>query len=336
MKFKPDSVFSGWTDAACEFVWVCFLCLWLTTGARAAESPIASDIKQAEPTGAERTPALKYLFQLTNGKGIEVCDAYLARLNATRFERPPYCGRPDNAEVEGFSKLNLVPLTVEQIAKIHYRVDDFLRSSDQVMHEKGLVWRKALSQSLGEPPPEEYDPIKVAQNALADGYLRAYTYDPPINIDNDNSPDIGLILWQHHVKQCGQYIGDGAPLPVRGTSQALFLNPLGMEFVDTVKTCEVFGHPLGCKGNPTNYFHSVGYSVGIFKFKDQYYFDTFIDGASEDLQGKRQGNPTLHKTLAVLHHPDREKTRQICEYRMREPAEEKGEPKGPGSIYFCD
>lgn len=52
-------------------------------------------------------------FILTKGKGVEVCETYVKRLNKTWFEKLPFCDRPENTDVPGFEKLNRVALTPE-------------------------------------------------------------------------------------------------------------------------------------------------------------------------------------------------------------------------------
>lgn len=60
--------------------------------------------------------------------------------------------------------------------------------------------------------------------------------------------------------------------------------------------------------------------MGIFKYQDLYYFDTFFDGWG-DFEGKRRTEGTRNKsreianTLGVFLHKSG-KTKRVCEYLM--------------------
>jgi hypothetical protein len=49
-----------------------------------------------------------YQFHLTKGHGVQVCEAFLQRLNVTVYDDPPYCGRPETDAVPGFKLLDRI------------------------------------------------------------------------------------------------------------------------------------------------------------------------------------------------------------------------------------
>ena len=63
-------------------------------------------------------------------------------------------------------------------------------------------------------------------------------------------------------------------------------------------------------------FRPIGPSIGIFKYGNYYYFDTFFDSWG-DCQNRRPRYKHIDDTLGVFLRQNG-KTRQVCEYRMFE------------------
>ena len=90
--------------------------------------------------------------------------------------------------------------------------------------------------------------------------------------------------------------------------------------LDVAKTRKIFEHPAReyhlASGNISSDFRPIGNSLGIFKYQDMYYFDTFFDDWG-DFENKRKNDKDTMNSLAVFLHKDG-KTSQVCEYLMLE------------------
>ena len=271
----------------------------------------------ASSTTNNKAPA----FTLLKGKGVPVCEAYLKRLNTTEwgnYEKLPTCGRPENDSVEGFTKLNRVPLRAEQIAALYGGVTNFLNGGHS---------------DRGNSKPSDPHPVKRVQEAIEDNGLVVWRYDPPVDIDNDGKPDDDLIVWEGGLLQltCGRHAGPSDSIIIH-PSYVFSIDRQQMKLSDE-RTRELFGHPVG--GYPIilqgkqiglhSGFRPIGMELGIFDFQGQYYFDTFFDGWG-DFAGKRRsdwgdGKPRVKNSLADILAVFQRKdgmTKQICEYRWNE------------------
>lgn len=276
----------------------------------------------------------QYHFHLTKGKGIPVCDAYLERLNTTKYEKPPYCDRPENDAIKGFTKLNRVPLSPNDVRDLYPIVWSFMSNGNRgsINWWADMVNQQQMSQT-GQFKLSEAG-TKYLQMYLDAGWAKMWRYAPPIDIDNDGVPD-NIEVWHGAVlphgvggRQCGD---DGFPITHYGISirqpQVAFVVTGNNDRLDVIKTEKIFAHPKG--GYPlymdghwrmADDFRPIGDSMGIFKYQDIYYFDTFFDGWG-DFEGKRRTEGALNKhqkifnTLAVFLHKNG-KTRQVCEYLM--------------------
>src|ERR1700728_2490693 len=85
--------------------------------------PVTRDHDTAQLAKNDHTE--RYRFQLAEGRGIPVCDAYLQRLNETEYWGPPYCGRPEDSRVPGFSRLHRVYLTGAETAQLYPHLQSF-------------------------------------------------------------------------------------------------------------------------------------------------------------------------------------------------------------------
>ncbi|HNY65298.1 MAG TPA: hypothetical protein PKM41_07645 [Deltaproteobacteria bacterium] len=258
-----------------------------------------------------RTEASYQKFTLVKGKGTEVCEAYLERLNKTWFERLPFCDRPDNTNLPGFEKLNRVNLTAEEIYPLYYGIDSFLSGNKKLNDESE---KKSRVNGINKR-----NAINCIEKEIQNLDLSASRYDPPIDFDNDGKPD-NLLLWKRY--RCGSYEG-GDPFPRHGQTIVLVLTPDSMA-VDEANTKRLVGHPIG--GFPTSDkkgfykgFRPVGTSMGIFRYKGTTYFDTFFDSWG-DFSGKRRKSPDISRTLGVFKR-EGQKTKQVCEYLWKIPYE---------------
>ena len=270
---------------------------------------------------------LKYHFQLTKGSGIPVCDAYLQRLNTTEFEKPPYCGRPENAAVAGFARLNRASLSPRDIHDLYPIIWSFV----SLANRKNIDWSSIdYQQRLTQTYPFKAVDQNLLQMDMDGGWAKVWRYDPPIDIDNDGLSD-NVEIWHGSAlptgvggRQCGDDISD-----INGTTQLLhqpqiaFVTTANNSLLDVMKTEKIFGHPKGGyrihvdgKWIETDGFRPIGNYIGIFKYQALYYFDTFFDSWG-DIHNKRLNDKNIGNTLAVFLHKNG-KTRQVCEYLMTE------------------
>jgi len=257
-----------------------------------------------EETRRIRTEPGYHKFILTKGKGVEVCEAYLKRLNKTWFETLPLCDRPENTNVPGFEKLNRVALTAEEIYPIEYRIRDFIYTGKQYIHDKSDDMR----------PENKEKVIFFIKQGLELESLGAYRYDPRIDFDNDRKPD-NLLVWKQSGFSCGSIHEEYGLFPQLGQTIVLVLEPDSLS-VDEKKTKTLIGHPIGGYPEPGGKsfydgFRPVGNSMGTFRFKGVTYFDTFFNTWG-DFEGKRRKDPDIWTTLGVFKR-EKGQTKQVCE-----------------------
>lgn len=265
-----------------------------------------------EETRRIRTEPRYHKFVPTKGKGVEVCDAYLQRLNKTWFEKMPPCDRPENTDVSGFEKLNRVALTAEELYPIYDRVSDFI-----------VRGQKIPNKAIDLRPEDKEGAMFSIKKGLELQRRGAFRYNPPVDFDNDQKPD-NLLVWEQSQFRCGS-INEAYPLfPQLGRIIAVMLEPNSLS-VDEKKTKALIGHPVGGYPKPDEKgfyegFRPIGDSMGIFRFKGTTYFDTFFDGWG-DFEGKRRKDPNIWRTLGVFKREKRQ-TKQVCEYLWKIPYEQ--------------
>lgn len=240
---------------------------------------------------------------LTKGRGVAVCDAYLERLKLTEYADPPYCDRPESDEIEGFDRLNRVPLTVDEAFALGDRIRNFTFNGDQdaFTNRRSFVTKAIIQRDLGRS-------------------ILAWRYEPPVDIDSDGIPD-ALVVWQGYGASPGNYVcGSVKERDPLYQSQIAYIIDVDTMRINEKKTRDIFGHPLGkysitVDGKRVNLqrFRPVGLKIGIVKYKGLYYFDTFFD-SSGDFRGLRQNDARIGNTLGVFLRSG-DTTKQVCEYR---------------------
>lgn len=252
-------------------------------------------------------------FTLLKGEEIAVCNAYLKRLNTTKYHEPPYCGRPEVNNAPGFTELKRTPISIETTHVLYPRLSRFMSIGEQGNKELDL------RQSKGWGPDGKMH--KEIGRYIENGETKVWRYLPPVDIDNDGKQD-NIIVWQgmgagRSTGKCGVAGPPSFSAPKRSVQVAFFAD-LKNERIDTTKTKLVFKHPSGGyklpNGKMSRRFRPIGKSIGIFKYQNRYYFDTFFDGWG-DLDNRRASQSDISNILAVLLHRDG-KTQQICEFRM--------------------
>lgn len=299
---------------------------------RAYEPRLTLMVAAANQGESDNLAEQEYFFSLTKGKGIDVCEAYLERLNKTEYEKPPYCDRPEDDSVSGFSKLNRLPLLARDVRDLYPVLVGYYHTANS----ERFNWHDPKIQEEFALPGRQFvlseEGVKSVQQDMAEGWTKVWRYDPLVDIDNDGVPD-NVEVWHGYPlggagSQCGGYVYKFPNEPLRMPQIAFAVTADGRR-LDIVETEKMFAHPTGGyrffsrqdkKWKISDNFRAIGERMGIFKFRELYYFDTFFDGWG-DFEGKRRSEGTSHKeknivnTLAVFLHKDG-KTKQICEYLM--------------------
>jgi hypothetical protein len=249
-----------------------------------------------------------YHFTLIQGKGSAVCEAYLTRLNSTDYTTPPYCDIPEATSVPGFSPLRRVPLTAEEIALIRPGVTAFdvaWNKGSKVYDEGVAMWQSRYGNSP--------DVRRHGAEELIQGGWKIWRYDPPVDIDNDGETD-NVLVWQ--AGQCGHPIQTQL-FQTDGRKPTLgYILASGNDRLDIPRTNEIFGHhPVG-----GNEFRPIGPTIGIFKYQQLYYIDTFLFDGPVNQWGflpYSYSESEEINTLAVFLR-QHGKTRRVCTYHMTE------------------
>ena len=241
---------------------------------------LAAVVTRRKPEDAEVPPATSFgRFWLTYGVGVEVCEAYLERLNRSSYEHHPRCDRSENIGSARFQPLGRTRLSVEEIQPFWPSVHTFL-ASGQVQD-----WKRGDEElrRLGLAP--RFGSVKEQLETLrSESTLAVFRFKRPVDINNDAVPD-RIMIWR--TGSCGRF---GALDEMRyWQSIPLVLNAAG-DGPDVERTRELFGHPSGgyqlSSGGMATEFRPIGKSMGIFQFDGTYYMDTFFDGPSDNCVGR--------------------------------------------------
>lgn len=258
-------------------------------------------------------------FTLTKGKGVEVCEAYLKRLTSTEHKKYPFCDRPEDDSVEGFARLNRVPLSAEEAYRILPRTVGFVRSQNQDQYD--LI--NEQNRKLGLP---ETEPLSFQVLPKELGYtMSMWRYEPPVDIDNDGAAD-PLLVSQGYGAGGGLYrCGNIKYRYPEGLPQIIFVVDFDRMRLDEATTRELVGHPIGGypeikNGKQIGFYHRfrpIGTTFSIFQYHSEFYFDTFFDTWG-DYEGRRRKYKYIADTLAVFQRKGGV-TKQVCEYRWHNP-----------------
>lgn len=179
-------------------------------------------------------------------------------------------------------------------------------ASYNFMEKPGAVALAETSTTV----PVYLDTQGIVNAARAGANIAVWRFDPPIDIDNDGTPD-NVILWRGKIppvwEQCGQSESYG--LNMEGPT-VLFVtaNDSG---IDSGKTAQTFQDLVSMQYAP------LRHSIGVFRYREQYYFDAFIN-KKVSVTGNLS-TPT--KDLQYLHvfHLKGEKVEQVCQFVNKDP-----------------
>ena len=259
----------------------------------------------------DRVTYPSYIFTLKKSLRNTVCQAYLERLNKTTFEKPPYCGRPENGSVAGFSVLRRIPLSSIEVDTLYQRVSQFFAHGEQGTKAKDEAEREAFRRNGLSGPFESNENIN---QWLSMGEIAAWYYDPAVDLQNGRKPPAKLVIWQGMplpamLGVCGKpvtaetYDSDLEP------QQGIYLAPSD-DKIDARMTKDVFFNITTIDGQSLHRNLPFGLSVGVFRYHEKYYWDTFLPSSKNRSEAKSKiGN------LGVFEYDGRSSS-QICEYSM--------------------
>ena len=289
--------------------------------------PIAARLPfdDGEPGGRERPDwwhaPYRIHMRLAQGSGVPVCEAYLQRLNQTVFREPPSCGRPENSQVPGFTRLNRVALRAAQVNRNYAQVFNL----SHMTNDNG---------KLVIPPAERNDLAAIwsRNGRLDDGVdalvepadVSAWRFEPPVDIDNDGVPD-SVVIWRSFppqwslgmpVEACGVKT-DSSHVSPEFTHVPLIFSP-DYALVEPEKTLTIFGGSMplspqleanrGRLGTavPYQWLRPVGDSIEVFEYGGKYYFDTTASDGSNLLTDADRIDVYLRQQGT---------TQKVCAYR---------------------
>jgi hypothetical protein len=253
-------------------------------------------------------------FNMLDGKGVPVCEAYLELLNKTEFESTPFCGRPHSGPVKGFEPLDGHFISLEEIWPLFTKVWEFMRFGDQ-SHAERFFYPNT------NPQLAHWSADAASQRTLALGlklgWLSVWSFSEPVDINNDRTP-LNVVIWQGYgatgtAKMCGTDYAF-SPWELSYINQRAFVLTPDSKSIDESQTRLIFGAlrgaarsvdpqlPSGSVKPGPNAFRPLADSIGIFKFEGRYYIET--EGRAQD----KYGGPAPVRVLLREHG----NTRQVC------------------------
>lgn len=283
------------------------------TKLRAFSIYLAAVVLSANFLEAPTSQAAQFSFKITKGAGTPVCDSYLKRLNSSAYETPPYCDRPEVTTEKGFATLHRANLSDQEVHILYPRVSKFTRLGDQGSKEKDDELNKFRAKQGLPALGETVETIKYFRKNRE---LDAWRYAPPVDINNDGKVD-NLVVWQGlgaspAAVPCGEVAPAFSSVPTRSSRLVYFLTP-NSDRIDEKSTRSVFGHP-GRQNSKR--FQPIGNSIGILKYDNLVYFDTFFNSRG-DFENKRANTSNIQNVLGLFLHRNG-RTQQVCEYIMEE------------------
>lgn len=207
---------------------------------------------------AEEHP--KPIFKLIKGQGIEVCEAYLQRLNVTEYlDNNPAKGRITEPLLEGFADLKPVPLTAEEIQRIYFKTVSFARYQNQDLVENVIAYREKTGyREKNQLPPDKnlLDDFGISSNTMdvvkksmvANQKTPFVRYQMPLDLDNDGVADDTVIK-----NNQGVYIVDDAIQRInQKRMNQIFANQEALDWPSVIE------------------FPTLAFPITIFSYKNRY------------------------------------------------------------------
>jgi hypothetical protein len=221
-------------------------------------------------TYANEQPLPKLVFKLTQGQGTEVCEAYLQRLNTTRFSPTtgPLAGinklflsKVTELPDKSFTFLKRVPLTIEELVSISdktiafslHSLNDVFRNHWQLKSRKENLEQTEEAKERSKKNHERHTKwfsVYIADIDKEEIYAR---YEEKLDLDNDGVATDTVIRTRD-----GDYIFDDK-----------------LTQIDGLKTMEIFADKDLLEWPTILAFPPLAISTNIFKYKGKYYFNGF-------------------------------------------------------------
>lgn len=254
---------------------------------------------------AEEPLPSKAIFELIKGHGIDVCEAYLQRLNATEFlDNNPVKGRISEPQLEGFIDLKPVPLTAEEIQRINYKTISFDRYQDQNLIEKLSNKQNEYRTNVGgllEDAPKGVRGLPansleaINANILVNKRTPFVRYQTQLDLDNDGIADDVVIK-----NKQGVYIVDPSMQQIiEDRMKRIFADQEALDWPSLIS------------------FPVLVFPINVFGYKGKYYFDGFFTNLSISRGYGAYLTSSLSEPyyFGVYMH-DRNQNNRICEYQV--------------------
>lgn len=266
-------------------------------------------------------PALAGQYELIQGKGVEVCEAYEKNLNSFKPRQPFRCGRPVNPEYKDFTKpvfkgpLDMVvPGQDARSYPVVKKIGRFLWERDA-----NPIYYFSAAWSTWRGTPEQYERAWQKFSYGRERYYMDRWKIAEVDIDNDGKPDA-----VYRDGQCS-------------TGMLLLVVNKDMTDIDRTKTPLVMPHPsrkeqrLGefrplagreivGDSHPHKKFGRTpvedslsGASYDVFRYKNKVYFDLWWS-RHPDYKGELDflvGGPLRVYMI------ENKQTREICTYKYQ-------------------
>jgi len=267
-----------------------------------------------------RTPAAKPKFELLKGHGMPACEAYLRHLNSIAFTNSPMCDRFPEDPVGGLEKLERVSLSPDEVFALQEKVMGFVQTGDQDVFAKMHEERKRLHVPVY--PLQTLSSIEHDLHRI----LEVWRYSPQVDVDNDGTPD-NVIMWQGlgssaAAIRCGaRDLADNVLI----TPTVPFVLSADGTRIDVRRTRTLFGfqslheHGVGAEEAENQKYKPMGTTVGIFKFRGRYYFDSFYKWGAAHAKNRSEVRGTVQRLSVYFRQND--VTKQVCEIRWNDGGE---------------
>ena len=205
---------------------------------------------------AEEKILPKPIFKLTQGQGIEVCEAYLQRLNATEFlDNDPVKGRITEPLLKGFADLKLEPLTAEEIQHMYYKIMSFNFFRNQDFLEKYMDIHKGDKKNRWTKMKTDELQERIKNYMIEYQKTPFVRYQEKLDLDNDGTATNTVIKSNY-----GIYIVDNELRKINEANMmAIFADKELLEWPTIVQ------------------FPPLAMLSTVFGYKGKYYFDGFLD-----------------------------------------------------------
>ncbi len=258
---------------------------------------------------AEEPLPSKPIFELIKGHGIDVCEAYLKRLNATEFlDNNPVKGRITEPLLGGFIDLKPVPLTAEEIQRINYKTISFDRYQDQDLIEKYF-------KKWGEMEANFQNPIPKSERILIDHFRKSIL--EIINNNISSKQKTQFIRYQDQLDLDNDGVADDAVIRI---NQGIYIIDQSTHKINEDKMKQIFADQEALEWPSLISFPKSAFPISIFSYKGKYYFDGFFNNLRffNGFGYSLNRLPTEPYYIGVFMH-EKYQSNRVCEYQWMNP-----------------